>query len=884
MNNIQMNYFETLQSFLKNHQVFHDTYSHVSSYNPTGKFQINRCDTDMFWELYCNYIQEEEKGSGKCGLMEVSSDHLPILVDFDIKIEPYKVTHKKCLYTSNDIRQIIDIYYKCIEELIPTIQKNNLICVVLEKPSYMTKDNKYIKNGFHLHFPNVYLSKSDHFCYLLPLVQEKLSNTSFSESYINKDCLDAAYCKNPWLLYGSCKNEMSGVYKMTYIYNNEFNPLKITEFVKSCPIFDTCSKQIDITNNEQWWIPRILSISNYHNRIFEIKKSIDRYIKIDNICSERHKSIFNHNISLNIEQVEKFVHMLDPIRSEQFDLWMEVGWCLFNITTGSKDGLQLWMTFSKKCPEKYNESRCCYEWSKMEKGNYTIASLKYWAKKDNTDLYIAYTNEIIDISLSGTDFGIAKCFYETYNDKFVCASISKKIWFTFEGHKWIKKDCGSAVDVRMYMSTKFLTLYKVYLDKLKSKLKELEELSEEEENDELSVLKNKIKFVSDICIKLQMSNYKSTLLKECSDFFYHKNFLELLDTNEYLIAFKNGIYDLKLHTFRKGKFDDYISMEMGISYNDRLTEESDEVQDIILFFKKIFPNENIRNYFLYSIAELFIGGNKDKVFHIWSGAGDNGKSVTQKMIELLFNKYSVKFPTSVVIGKRSQSGAATPELARNGNGVRVAFLQEPDHSDQLNMGMVKELTGNDSMYVRPLYEEGREMIPMFKLILVCNEPPKINDMGRAAWNRPRIIPFESTFLSYGFPDTLEEQIEYKIFPKDTRLMEKIPEMIEALGWYLLFILKNKPKPDIPKEVIMATNQYKNKNDVFTQFINDKLKKEDGSLLIDEVYSEFKDWYKNNVQTSNIPTKISFVENMSHVSLLGKPKNNSWTGIKFHFQS
>ena len=50
---------------------------------------------------------------------------------------------------------------------------------------------------------------------------------------------------------------------------------------------------------------------------------------------------------------------------------------------------------------------------------------------------------------------------------------------------------------------------------------------------------------------------------------------------------------------------------------------------------------------------------------------------------------------------------------------RLVVLQEPNKGEVLNSGIVKEITGNDRMYVRGLFEEGLEFRPQFKVVLVC---------------------------------------------------------------------------------------------------------------------------------------------------------------------
>ena len=60
------------------------------------------------------------------------------------------------------------------------------------------------------------------------------------------------------------------------------------------------------------------------------------------------------------------------------------------MSDGSDDGLDLWKDFSERCPDKYNEDVCIYQWSKMTNKDIGLGSLKYYAKMDNPDLYNKY--------------------------------------------------------------------------------------------------------------------------------------------------------------------------------------------------------------------------------------------------------------------------------------------------------------------------------------------------------------------------------------------------------------------------------------------------------------------------------------------------------------
>ena len=174
----------------------------------------------------------------------------------------------------------------------------------------------------------------------------------------------------------------------------------------------------------------------------------------------------------------------------------------------------------------------------------------------------------------------------------------------------------------------------------------------------------------------------------------------------------------------------------------------------------------------------------------WTGEGDNGKSVTQYLFEKMLGPMAIKFSTSLITGKKKEVGIASPELSRSGSGVRWAVMDEPNSDEVINAGILKNLTGNDSFFARDLYQTGKqtvEITPMFKLHMICNKLPAIKDADKATWNRVRVVPFESTFVSEDkCPIDPLEQIKQKKFCKDKNFAtDKIPNLIEPLAWYLI---------------------------------------------------------------------------------------------------
>ena len=341
--------------------------------------------------------------------------------------------------------------------------------------------------------------------------------------------------------------------------------------------------------------------------------------------------------------------------------------------------------------------------------------------------------------------------------------------------------------------------------------------------------------------------------------FYDRRFKQKLDQNPYIIGFKNGVYDLKLNEFRAGRPEDFVNKNMPIDYKE-YNETDEVVQDVIEFLLKVFPDESIRTYFLDTYSDIFVGGNKQKKVYMWTGEGDNAKSITQKFFELMLGELAIKFNTQYFTGKKVASGSANPELSRAAPPVRHATMEEPDADEQLNIGELKKLSGGDSYWARDLFERGkstREVFPMFTLTFICNKLPKLKYSDKATWNRIRVIPFESTFVdpSEPCPATLDEQLRQKRFPMDKEFGKKIPDMVSAFAWYLLQWRQKISVRVEPAKVREATAVYRRQNDIYRQFIEESIiEDKNSSLTITEMYAQFKEWFKEGWPNMSLPIK------------------------------
>ena len=807
----------SVEKILRNHYVDGVFHTHVSMVQPRGKFQFNRKELENFWDVYCDKMLKENKTS-IFGVAEKPQHYLPVLADIDLKMNDTEsdVEYGEHLYSEDQVSEVIGAYQSVLRTIVDQCTDTDLLCILLEKPLYYidgSKGTTWVKNGFHLHFPNLFLSKVDQEVHLIPRVQEILRDLDVFGNLKYEDSgkvVDKACCKVPWLMYGSRKSEDMDPYEVTRLYSSDGSELDLEEGLSGYKLYDSEEKLLDMGGRIREYLPRILSIIPYGRKTSEVREGL----QCPSVClgpaekkSVGVRGVTKLSVRDALNLAKELLPMLAQWRAEDRNEWMTIGWILYNVGEGSSEALNLWLEFSERGGDSYEEATCIYEWKRMIRKDLSLGTLRYYAGMDSPQEYKEFrkkqSEHYVKESLNGSHNDIAKVLHSEYGEEFVCGSISNKTWYQFRDHRW--EEIEEGVFLRARISSEIVTKYSDIGKEIFTQLAQVQDKAEE------AMYNARLVQVKKIISNLKSSPYKNNIMKEAMEVFYDRRFKTRLNQNPYLIGFKNGVYDLKLCKFRDGIPEDFLSKCVPIEYNE-YSESDEEVQNVIEFLQKVFPDKSIRNYFLDVYSDIFVGGNSQKKVYLWTGEGDNGKSITQSFFEKMLGELAIKFNTQYFTGKKTSSGSANPELARAAPPVRHATMEEPDADEQLNIGELKKLSGGDSYWARDLFEKGkntREVFPMFTLTFICNKLPKLKHSDKATWNRLRVIPFESTFVdsSQECPTTLEEQLLAKRFPMDKTFSQKIPGMVGAFAWYLLQWRQNVTIRIEPQKVREATEVY-----------------------------------------------------------------------------
>jgi P4 family phage/plasmid primase-like protien len=788
-------------------------------------------------------------------IAERPKDYSYIKVDIDMNY-PIEDNSGERLYDQNFVFKIAEKYRESIKKYC-NVENDELNCILFEKEKVSEKNGE-IKDGFHLIFPNIILYyKTRHL--IVDDVIKKCNNENLFDKYVNADVIDKAVVSSlNWLMYGCCKPNKP-LYKITKYFNHLNEEMDMGLLGDSDNILKTLSlRQSKFKDTNQTKIKPEYDdtlISETYSELGVKKEKEDV-----NIISEEKMEV--------IEKAVKLVDLFSNKRSNDYHSWLRVGWALHNTHPTLLD---TWVNFSKRS-KKYKDGECETMWTQMKDDGYTIRSLMLWAKEDSPDEYKNLIKEYFNNILKSNDidntFSVAKALQCKYSDMFVCADVRDNLWYYYENHKWNKTNNGGRLITMM--SNDFSNYY----------LKKSQEYSKKAMNADSSLKKTLLdegnKFQK-IGIKLLDINYKEKIMKEARYLFFEEGFKDRLDEKLHLIGFTNGVYDLKLKKFREGQPDDHISMNTNVYYKP-YSADNPYMKHINKFFEQVLVNKNIRNYFLTRLSTCVSGENREEKVYFCTGSGSNGKSLTFKLVKEALGDYYISCPITIITKKRNASNAASPELARM-KGPRCGVFQEPGESETINVGIFKELSGNDSFMVRGLYQEPAEITPQLKYWLACNDLPQIPSDDGGTWRRIRVIDFASKFVDN--PDKNNPN-EFKL---DEKLKDKIISWAPAFVSYLIHIYTTqydiKSKANEPDEVKLSTNKYRQEQDIIREYYDSMIEITNDpkdKLMKSELKERFKAWAKSEHENTVIP-KITKLYDIIEKGLKQQyhPKKG-WKGI------
>lgn len=301
--------------------------------------------------------------------------------------------------------------------------------------------------------------------------------------------------------------------------------------------------------------------------------------------------------------------------------------------------------------------------------------------------------------------------------------------------------------------------------------------------------------------------------------------IEREQLNNYItmINLQNGIYDIKTGTLLPHDKKYYFTHKMNIVYN-----KDAQCPAIMKFMGEVHNKEDIEiiqelfGYCMYPSYEYH------KIFFL-IGNGRNGKSTELNIIRSFLGKKNISSATiQALIECEFTAAQLFGKLANISGDIGLSMVKDT--------GIIKRLSGGDSIMAQHKFGHPFEFINFAKLIYACNNPPEIKDTSDSMWGRMLHITFPNTFLD-NMPGT------------DPNIIDKLTTEEELSGlfnWAMdgLKRLKSTGKFSYNKTVEENRMAYERKADPIKGFVQDKLEYSDGATLPKEfVWKLYSTWCK-----------------------------------------
>jgi P4 family phage/plasmid primase-like protien len=821
-----------------------------------------------FFDLLDDYLNKEKARPLNLVEQPRLDQAKPLLIDLDFKFPvDSALAHR---FSKEHTRKFIRFVSEGLNTFFDTEVYQSIRFFVSLRPQAYSA-GKVVKDGIHIQSPDITLTNEKQKVLRTWLLEKEAIQNSFGGiGYINEiqDIYDESMVrKQGWFLYGESKPNISPYQLNTvFAYNPEADALDEENLSDFTPrqLLELLSVRYEVAVDDN-------DVKEEAQPLFE-KYLSSRPPAVANGGAKQHEEPAEavaaptpgilgvyipdkHDVE-EIELAKRIaLECLSEERADAYKTWIEVGWCLYNIDP-SEEMFQTFVEFSKKSPKSDGT-----DWGKLQRdwmrgfsrntagAKLTLKSLHYWARDDNLQMYKDLIEEdhvrFAQYRISDTHFHVAKLLQRMYKGNF-CASVESRRteWFVFDEriHTW--RHTNQGMELQEKLSTEVADLIIRARERLKKAGREAS-MANNGGNDDPDWFKKwsgtpdgeRFMMLVKLEKHLYQQDFKGGVMRAAIELFHEEDFANRLNVNPYLFACKNGVLDLNnqvrsedgstktVVVFRAGRPDDYISQLAGRNYPDSeaieyipYDPENPQLSELMEFLLKIFPNKELRNYYIRLMASCLEGNNREQCYYTFIGVGGNGKSKVVDLMRYTFGDYCSSLQATALTRKRPDSGAANPDIIAIKN-KRFIYLQEPDDKEPLNTSRMKQFSGEDVVEARGLFEDQQRFRITGKLFMMCNSLPPIHSMDRGTWRRIRVLKFGSKFVDQSDPEL--KNGKPGVYLRDNGLDAKLREWREVWLGLLVHIyeteyIKNGLEP-IPAEVISESNKYKESFDQYGKF-------------------------------------------------------------------
>jgi len=301
--------------------------------------------------------------------------------------------------------------------------------------------------------------------------------------------------------------------------------------------------------------------------------------------------------------------------------------------------------------------------------------------------------------------------------------------------------------------------------------------------------------------------------------------LEALNTDPWLLNVTNGTLNLQTGQLRPATMVDYITKLCPVEYNPNA-----DLSELRRYLDRVVPDPAVQTFLQRAVGYSLSGNTREEKLFFVCGPTASGKSTFAEAVKAALGDYALTADFESFI-RRQATGGPRNDIARL-DGARIVMSIEVADGQRLAEGLIKMITGGDTVTARLLYQESREFRPRFKLWLFSNTRPRASDDDSALWRRVLLVPFEQT-IPEGERDPSVK----------ARLQDPTIGGPAVLSWAVRGCLDwQRDGLQVPDAVRAATTAYRMENDPLADWLEDRCDlKPSAATLFSDLYKDYKQY-------------------------------------------
>ncbi len=337
-----------------------------------------------------------------------------------------------------------------------------------------------------------------------------------------------------------------------------------------------------------------------------------------------------------------------------------------------------------------------------------------------------------------------------------------------------------------------------------------------------------------------------------------------LDADPWILNCTNGTLNLGAGKLRTHNRADLITKLAPVEYDPKATSKTWDR----LIRDSTGGDKHLASFLARAVGYSLTGDTGEEKLFFIHGPTATGKSTFIESIKATLGDYAASADFETFLS-RSTTGGIRNDIARLAGARFVASL-EVDDGKSLAEGLVKQLTGRDTVTARYLYSESFEFRPAFKLWLAANYEPQASGSDGALWRRILRVPFD------------HEIPANKRDPKiKTTLRDDAQARMAILAWAVKGLKDwRKNGLGVPPVIERATEAYRRRQNPLTDFIEERCEAKAGAWTSSaSLRAAYRSWALVN-DAEEISSKC-FAQHLQSLGFTAKrrPGERGWAGIR-----